>query len=70
MVDERHVFNTTNQTKITRTFIYHDTFFYFENLEEETHYIFYYYIEDLSGNKIDVKEYRFKTKEKYHPALF
>jgi len=33
-VYELHANNETNQSKVTRTFIYHDTFFYFDNLEE------------------------------------
>ena len=41
---EIHAKNETNQTSVTRTFIYHDTFFYFDNLEEETDYHFYYYL--------------------------
>ncbi len=67
---EIHVQNATNQSAVTRTFIYHDTYFYFNNLEEQTDYIFYYYMKDLSGNTIDVHEYEFKTKNKQHPAIF
>ena len=55
---------------MTRTFIYHDTFFYFDSLEEQTDYIMFYYMEDLSGNVKDVQSYSFKTKLKFHPALF
>lgn len=53
-VMELHTQNSTNQSAVTRTFIYHDTYFDFTDLEEETDYVFFYFIEDLSKNRIDV----------------
>ena len=51
---ELHGQNSTNQSAVTRTFIYHDTYFEFKNLEEQTDYLFYYFIEDLSKNTMPV----------------
>eukprot|EP01017_Pseudomicrothorax_dubius_P036244 TRINITY_DN5170_c0_g1_i7.p1 TRINITY_DN5170_c0_g1~~TRINITY_DN5170_c0_g1_i7.p1 ORF type:complete len:641 (-),score=124.40 TRINITY_DN5170_c0_g1_i7:50-1972(-) len=62
--------NGSNQTQVTKTFIYYDTFLSFTGLEEQTDYILFFVLEDLSGNYITTTTFNFTTLAKYYPARF
>lgn len=62
--------NSSYQAPVTSTFIYYDTFLHFRGLEEQTDYVLYFLIEDLSGNLGDMLGYNFTTLPKHLPAKF
>ena len=41
-----------------------------EGLEEQTDYVLFYFVEDLSGNSVSTVEYPFTTSKKHYPARF
>lgn len=49
---ELHGSNSSYQAPVTKTYIYYDTYLYFTGLEEQTEYILYFFVEDLSSNQI------------------
>lgn len=53
-VIEIYATNSTAQKPVTSSFIYHDTYFYFDGLEEDTEYVLYFFMKDLSENILDV----------------
>ena len=55
---------------MTWTYIYYDTYIYLEALEEETDYVLFFFVEDLSGNSVNTVEYPFTTSKKHYPARF
>jgi len=62
--------NSSYQAEITSTYIYHDTYLKFTGLEEQTDYVLYYVVEDLSGNDLSTRKIEFTTFKKHHPAMF
>ena len=48
---EQYGSNSSYQAPVTQTYIYYDTYFYFTGLEEQTDYILFFMVEDLSGNE-------------------
>jgi len=62
--------NSSYQAEITSTYIYHDTYLKFTGLEEQTDYVLYYVVEDLSGNDLSTRSIEFTTFKKHHPVNF
>ena len=56
--------NSSEQTPVTKTYIYYDTYLYFTGLEEQTDYVLYFYIEDLSNNPVTTVRFDFRTLRK------
>ena len=44
--------NSSYQAPVTKTYIYYDMYLYFSGLEEQTEYILYFVVEDLSENAV------------------
>jgi hypothetical protein len=59
---EMFVKNTSNQSTVTTTYIYHDVYLYFTDLEEHTDYMLYFFLTDLSGNNIEPIAFPFSTR--------
>lgn len=57
--------NSSEQTEITSTYIYYDVYLKFEGLEEQTEYVLYYVVEDLSQNNGEVYTVDFQTLNKH-----
>jgi hypothetical protein len=62
--------NGSEQVTKTQTYIYHDTYLKFTGLEEQTDYILYYVVQDLSGNNRKVRAVPFSTLTKHQPCRF
>jgi hypothetical protein len=61
-------FNSSYQAPVTVNYIYYDTYILFTGLEEQTDYVLYFVIRDLSGNLGDVYTYPFRTLKKQLPC--
>ena len=53
--------NYSYQSPVTKDYIYYDTYLYFSGLEEQTDYVLFFLVEDLSGNGIDTVAFPFRT---------
>jgi len=62
--------NSSYQADITSTYIYYDIYLKFTGLEEQTDYVLYYVVQDLSGNDLIPRKIEFTTFKKHHPAMF
>lgn len=61
-------FNSSYQAPVTVNYIYYDTYILFKGLEEQTDYLLYFVIRDLSGNLGEVYSYPFRTRKKQLPC--
>lgn len=52
-VVEKVGLNSSYQAEVTRTYIYYDTYIMLDNLEEQTDYVLFFFVEDLSGNSVN-----------------
>lgn len=62
--------NSSYQTPVTTSYIYYDTYLKITGLEEQTDYVLFYCVYDLSGNVNGTHVRRFTTLKKHQPAIF
>ena len=62
--------NSSYQADLTTTYIYYDNYLMFTGLEEQTDYVLYYVVEDLSGNDLSTRKIEFTTFKKHQPVMF
>ncbi|KAL4449717.1 hypothetical protein ABPG74_008090 [Tetrahymena malaccensis] len=69
-VMELYLKNSSYIAPVTTNFIYYDSYLHFTGLEEQTSYLLYFYVEDLSGNASPVQSFSFLTLKKQNPCAF
>ncbi|EWS71333.1 hypothetical protein TTHERM_000331066 (macronuclear) [Tetrahymena thermophila SB210] len=69
-VMELYMRNSSYVAPVTTNFIYYDSYLHFTGLEEQTSYLLYFYVEDLSGNASPVQSFNFTTLKKQNPCAF
>ncbi|KAL4501728.1 hypothetical protein ABPG72_018779 [Tetrahymena utriculariae] len=69
-VMEIYMQNTSFVAPVAKNYIYYDSYLHFTGLQEQTDYVLYFFVEDLSNNQSPVIQFQFTTLKKHNPVSF